>query len=122
MVPPYWHLPQHSGLSPALLYPLGRQLKINKGSGTMQQYFKFRSLPDLADCTQEGGKSMALKKKLMKPKIVTIAGKSNSGKTTLIEKLIDCMSSHGHRIGSVKQAHHGLKMDRKEIETRFLSS
>lgn len=56
---------------------------------------------------------MALKKELMKPKIVAIAGKSNSGKTTLIEKLISCLRSRGHRIESATHAHHGLKMDRK---------
>lgn len=47
----------------------------------------------------------------MKPKIITIVGKSNSGKTTLLEKLIVHLTQRGYRIGTVKHAHDGFDMD-----------
>ncbi|CCK82536.1 molybdopterin-guanine dinucleotide biosynthesis protein B [Desulfobacula toluolica] len=49
----------------------------------------------------------------MKPKIITIVGKSNSGKTTLLEKLIACLTQRGYKIGSVKHAHDGFEMDKE---------
>lgn len=49
----------------------------------------------------------------MKPKIITIVGKSNSGKTTLLEKLIPLLTDRGYKIGSVKHAHDGFEMDKK---------
>lgn len=39
------------------------------------------------------------------PKIILIVGKSNSGKTTLMEKLIRALSTRGFRVGSVKHTH-----------------
>lgn len=47
------------------------------------------------------------------PPVISIVGKSESGKTTLIEKLIPELKSRGYRIGIVKHAHHGFDMDRK---------
>ncbi len=47
----------------------------------------------------------------MKPKIIAVVGKSNSGKTTLLEKLIACLTDRGYRIGSVKHTHDGFEMD-----------
>ena len=49
----------------------------------------------------------------MKPKIIAIVGKSNSGKTTLLEKLISNLTQKGYKIGSVKHAHDGFDMDRE---------
>ena len=49
----------------------------------------------------------------MKPEIITIVGKSNSGKTTLLEKLIACLTDRGYKIGSVKHAHDGFEMDKE---------
>jgi len=49
----------------------------------------------------------------MKPKIITIVGKSNSGKTTLLEKLIALLTDRGYKIGSVKHAHDGFEMDKQ---------
>lgn len=40
-------------------------------------------------------------------------GKSESGKTTLIEKMIPELKRRGFRVGIVKHAHHGFDMDRK---------
>ena len=49
----------------------------------------------------------------MKPKIITIVGKSNSGKTTFLEKLIAHLTDKGYKIGSVKHAHDGFEMDKE---------
>jgi molybdopterin-guanine dinucleotide biosynthesis adapter protein len=47
------------------------------------------------------------------PPVLSIVGKSESGKTTLIEKLIPELKRRGYRIGIVKHAHHGFEMDRE---------
>ena len=47
------------------------------------------------------------------PPVVSIVGKSESGKTTLIERLIPELKRRGYRIGIVKHAHRGFDMDRK---------
>lgn len=47
------------------------------------------------------------------PPVVSIVGKSESGKTTLIEKLIPELKRRGYRVGVVKHAHHGFDMDRQ---------
>lgn len=52
-------------------------------------------------------------RKSMKPQILSIAGKSNSGKTTLLEKLIFELNSRGYKIGSVKHTHDGFDFDKK---------
>jgi molybdopterin-guanine dinucleotide biosynthesis protein B len=44
---------------------------------------------------------------------ISIVGKSESGKTTLIEKLIPEMKRRGYRVGSVKHTAHGFDMDRE---------
>jgi molybdopterin-guanine dinucleotide biosynthesis protein B len=49
----------------------------------------------------------------METKIITIVGKSNSGKTTLLEKLIAHLTQRGYKIGSVKHAHEGFEMDKE---------
>lgn len=43
--------------------------------------------------------------------ILSIIGKSKSGKTTLIEKLIPELKSRGLRVGTIKHAHHGFEID-----------
>ncbi|MFC1886651.1 molybdopterin-guanine dinucleotide biosynthesis protein B [Thermodesulfobacteriota bacterium] len=47
------------------------------------------------------------------PPIVSIIGKSESGKTTLIEKLIQELKRRGRRIGIIKHASHGFDIDKK---------
>lgn len=49
----------------------------------------------------------------MLPPVLSIVGKSESGKTTLIEKIIPELKRRGYRVGIVKHAHHGFEMDRK---------
>ena len=45
--------------------------------------------------------------------IIAVVGKSSSGKTTLIERLIPELKKRGYKIGSVKHAHHGFEIDKK---------
>ena len=46
-----------------------------------------------------------------RPTRVLIVGSSNSGKTTLIERLIPMLRRRGLRVGTVKHAHQGFEMD-----------
>lgn len=45
--------------------------------------------------------------------IVSIVGKSDSGKTTLIEKLLPELTKRGYRIATVKHDTHGFEVDRE---------
>jgi molybdopterin-guanine dinucleotide biosynthesis adapter protein len=45
------------------------------------------------------------------PAVISIVGKSNSGKTTLMEKLIPELKKRGYAVGVIKHAHHGFEMD-----------
>jgi molybdopterin-guanine dinucleotide biosynthesis protein MobB len=46
------------------------------------------------------------------PPVVSIVGRSESGKTTLIELLIPELGRRGYRIGTIKHTHHALEIDR----------
>ncbi len=48
----------------------------------------------------------------MAPKVLSIVGFSDSGKTTLMIALIASLKARGYRIGSIKHAAHGFDMDR----------
>lgn len=45
--------------------------------------------------------------------IICIVGRSNSGKTTLIEKLIPEFKRKGYRVGTIKHNVHGFEIDRE---------
>ena len=45
------------------------------------------------------------------PPVVSIVGKSKSGKTTLMEKLIGELKSRGYRVATIKHTHHRLTFD-----------
>jgi molybdopterin-guanine dinucleotide biosynthesis protein B len=47
------------------------------------------------------------------PQIISIVGKSDAGKTTLIEKMIPLLRQHGLRIATIKHDVHGFQMDRE---------
>lgn len=47
------------------------------------------------------------------PPLVAFVGKSKSGKTTLVEKLIPELKRRGYRIGTIKHAHHGFSLDQQ---------
>ena len=44
-------------------------------------------------------------------KVIGVAGFKNSGKTTLVEKLVTALTARGHRISTVKHAHHSFDID-----------
>jgi molybdopterin-guanine dinucleotide biosynthesis protein MobB len=46
------------------------------------------------------------------PVIVSFVGRSESGKTTLIEKLIPVLRRRGFRVGTIKHTHHSPELDR----------
>jgi molybdopterin-guanine dinucleotide biosynthesis protein B len=46
------------------------------------------------------------------PQVICIVGRSQSGKTTLIEKLIPILKNKGHRIGTIKHSHHVFDFDK----------
>ena len=46
------------------------------------------------------------------PLIVSFVGRSESGKTTLIEKLIPVLRRRGFRVGTIKHTHHSPELDR----------
>ncbi|MCG8684968.1 MAG: molybdopterin-guanine dinucleotide biosynthesis protein B [Desulfobacterales bacterium] len=45
--------------------------------------------------------------------IISITGKSNSGKTTFLEKLITELTQRGYRIGAVKHTHEKFEFDKE---------
>jgi len=49
--------------------------------------------------------------------LVSLVGKANSGKTTLLEKLIPQLKSRGCRVGTIKHHVHGFDMDRPGKDT-----
>lgn len=52
------------------------------------------------------------------PPILLIVGKSQAGKTTLIEKLIPQLKKRGYKVGTIKHAHHGFDVDKKGKDSR----
>jgi molybdopterin-guanine dinucleotide biosynthesis protein B len=51
------------------------------------------------------------------PPLVAIVGNSDTGKTTLIEKLVPDLKHRGYTVGTVKHTHHGFKMDKQGKDT-----
>jgi molybdopterin-guanine dinucleotide biosynthesis protein B len=51
------------------------------------------------------------------PNIISIVGKSNSGKTTLIEKLIPILTERGYKVGTIKHDAHTFEIDKKGKDT-----
>jgi len=47
----------------------------------------------------------------MPAQIISIVGKSNSGKTTLVEKLIPELIKRGYRVATIKHNKHGFDID-----------
>ena len=43
--------------------------------------------------------------------VVSVVGKSNSGKTTLIEKMIGELDRRGYRVATIKHNRHGFEID-----------
>jgi molybdopterin-guanine dinucleotide biosynthesis adapter protein len=45
------------------------------------------------------------------PPIISIVGKSSSGKTTFLEKLIHEITSRGYKVATIKHSHHSISFD-----------
>ena len=45
------------------------------------------------------------------PQVFALIGKQNSGKTTLLEKLIPALAARGVRVGTIKHHHGDIQMD-----------
>lgn len=53
----------------------------------------------------------------MQPPIISIVSKKQSGKTTLLEKLIPELKRRGYRVGTVKHDTHGFDIDHEGKDT-----
>lgn len=51
------------------------------------------------------------------PSIISIVGKSNSGKTTLIEKLLPILSERGYKAATIKHDSHSFDIDKEGKDT-----
>ena len=51
------------------------------------------------------------------PPIISIVGKSKSGKTTFIEKLINELKSRGYRIATIKHTPDGMNIDQPDKDS-----
>ncbi len=51
------------------------------------------------------------------PPIVSLVGKPDSGKTTLLEKLIPALTRQGYRVGTIKHHVHRFEMDKPGKDT-----
>ncbi len=51
------------------------------------------------------------------PSIISIVGRSKSGKTTLIEKLVQELKSRGYRVATVKHAPRGTTLDKPDKDS-----
>ncbi|PCI29440.1 MAG: molybdopterin-guanine dinucleotide biosynthesis protein B [SAR324 cluster bacterium] len=48
----------------------------------------------------------------MQPKLLSFVGRSNSGKTTFITKILPLFCQRGLKVGSIKNTHHQVKFDK----------
>jgi molybdopterin-guanine dinucleotide biosynthesis protein B len=55
------------------------------------------------------------------PPLISIVGKSKSGKTLLLEKLIPELSGRGYRVATLKHTAHSFEMDQEGKDTHRLS-
>ena len=69
--------------------------------GWQRSLVNVNTLQDLARIKEEG----------MTPPVVSIVAKSGTGKTTLLERLIGELKSHGYRVGAVKHDAHSFSID-----------
>jgi molybdopterin-guanine dinucleotide biosynthesis protein B len=51
------------------------------------------------------------------PKVIGVAGWKNSGKTTLVTRLVAELTRRGFRVATVKHAHHGFQIDDAETDS-----
>jgi molybdopterin-guanine dinucleotide biosynthesis protein len=71
----------------------------------------FRNINTIADFTNARRESARRSPSGVRPALVAIVGKSDSGKTTLIEKLVPELVQLGLRVGTVKHDAHSFEID-----------
>lgn len=54
---------------------------------------------------------------MKRPPVISVVGKSDSGKTTLLEGLIRELKRRGYRVGTIKHDAHSFEMDRPGTDT-----
>ena len=52
-----------------------------------------------------------------RPPVIGIAGWKNSGKTTLVARLVEDLTARGFAVATVKHAHHGFEIDPGETDS-----
>jgi len=50
-------------------------------------------------------------------KVVSLSGPSDSGKTTLVERLLECLQEGDERVATVKSIHHDIEIDTPDTDT-----
>jgi len=73
-----------------------------------QHWFNRKDIPLVMPCGQEAS---AHEDRTGRIPIVSIVGRSNTGKTTLIEKLIPELKRRGYRVATIKHNIHGFDID-----------
>lgn len=53
----------------------------------------------------------------MNQKLFGITGWKNSGKTTMTERLVACLTARGYRIATIKHAHHNFDIDHEGTDS-----
>lgn len=53
----------------------------------------------------------------MNQKLFGITGWKNSGKTTMTERLVTCLTGRGYRIATIKHAHHNFDIDHEGTDS-----
>jgi molybdopterin-guanine dinucleotide biosynthesis adapter protein len=56
-------------------------------------------------------KTLSIEEEIKMPPIVSIVGKSSSGKTTFLEKLLRELTSRGYKVATIKHSHHSIAFD-----------
>lgn len=49
--------------------------------------------------------------------IILVAGKKNTGKTSLTMKIIKALTERGHKVASIKHTHHNMELDKEGTDT-----
>ena len=80
------------------------------GTGPTDPFFNINTPEDLAAA------ELAATRTSLDP-VLGIAGWKNAGKTTMTERLVAELSRRGHRVSTVKHAHHDADIDRPGTDT-----
>ena len=75
-------------------------------------FFNVNTMEDYVEAKRRSERRAAAEGAALRPALVAIVGKSDSGKTTFIEKLLPELRRLGMRVGAVKHDTHGFEIDR----------